>query len=73
MNQYADAAHAHRAALPLARAAADPGAAATALLGLAYVAMFTGEALRAAALAEESLAEARESGTSSSSPRRCSS
>jgi hypothetical protein len=31
------------------------------LLGLAYVAMFTGDAARAAALAEESLAEARAS------------
>ena len=35
---------------------------ATALLGLAYAAMFTGDAPRASALAEESLAQARESG-----------
>ena len=61
-NHYADAARAHREALPLARAVADRRGAATALLGQAYVAMFTGEGLRAAALAEESLAEARESG-----------
>ena len=62
LNRYADSAHAHQAALPLARAAADRGGAATALLGLAYAAMFTGDAIRASALAEESLAEARESG-----------
>ena len=62
LNRYADSAHAHQAALPLAQAAADRGGAATALLGLAYAAMFTGDAIRASALAEESLAEARESG-----------
>jgi predicted ATPase/transcriptional regulator with XRE-family HTH domain len=62
LNRYADSAQAHQAALPLARAAADQGGTATALLGLAYAAMFTGDALRAAAVAEESLAEARESG-----------
>ena len=62
MNHYADSVQAHQAALPLARAAADPGAAATALLGLAYAAMFTGDAPRASSLAEESLAQARESG-----------
>ena len=62
LNRYADSAHAHQAALPLARAAADRGGTATALLGLAYAAMFTGDAIRAGALAEESLAEARESG-----------
>jgi tetratricopeptide (TPR) repeat protein len=61
-NLYADAAQAHQAALPLARAAADRSGAAAALLGLAYAAMFTGDAMRAASLAEESLAEARESG-----------
>ena len=62
LNRYADSAHAHEAALPVARAAADRGGTATALLGLAYAAMFTGDAMRASALAEESLAEARESG-----------
>jgi predicted ATPase/transcriptional regulator with XRE-family HTH domain len=62
LNRYADSAHAHQAALPLARAAADRGGTATALLGLAHAAMFTGDALRASALAEESLTEARESG-----------
>ena len=56
MNHYADSVQAHEAALPLARAAADPGAVATALLGLAYAAMFTGDAPRASSLAEESLA-----------------
>ena len=61
MNHYADSVQAHEAALPLARAAADPGAVATALLGLAYAAMFTGDAPRASALAEESLTPARES------------
>ena len=62
MNHYADSVQAHEAALPLARAAADPGAVATALLGLAYAAMFTGDAPQASTLAEESLAHARESG-----------
>ncbi len=62
MNHYADSVEAHEAALPLARAAADPSAVATALLGLAYAAMFTGDAPRASALAGESLAQARESG-----------
>jgi predicted ATPase/transcriptional regulator with XRE-family HTH domain len=62
MNHYADSVQAYEAALPLARAAADPGAVATALLGLAYAAMFTGDAPRASSLAEESLAHARESG-----------
>ena len=62
LNRYADSAHAHQTALRLARAAADRGGTATALLGLAYAAMFTGDAIRAGALAEESLAEARESG-----------
>jgi predicted ATPase/transcriptional regulator with XRE-family HTH domain len=62
MNHYADSVQAHEAALPLARAAADLGAVATALLGLAYAAMFTGDAPRASTLAEESLARARESG-----------
>ena len=46
LNQYADSAHAHEAALPLARAAADRSGAAMALLGLAYAAMFTGDAMR---------------------------
>jgi len=62
LNRYADSAQAHEAALPLARAAADRGGTATALLGLAYAAMFTGDAMRASTLAEQSLAEARESG-----------
>ncbi len=62
LNRYSDSAQAHQAALPLAQGAADRGATATALLGLAYEAMFTGDAMRAAALAEESLPEARESG-----------
>ena len=62
LNRYADSVQAHQAALPLAQAAADRGGAATALLGLAYAAMFTGDGMRASALAEESLTEARESG-----------
>ena len=62
MNHYADSLQAHEAALPLARAAADPSAVAMALLGLAYAAMFTGDAPRASVLAGQSLAQARESG-----------
>jgi predicted ATPase/transcriptional regulator with XRE-family HTH domain len=61
LNQYADAAQAHEAALPLAQAATDHTGAATALLGLAYAAMFTGDAPRVGPLAEQSLAEARKS------------
>jgi len=61
LNQYADSIAAHEAALPLARAATDHTGAATALLGLAYAAMFTGDARRVGGLAEQSLAEARES------------
>jgi tetratricopeptide (TPR) repeat protein len=61
LNQYAEAAQAHEAALPLARAATDHTGAATALLGLAYAAMFTGDAPRVGPLAEQSLAEARKS------------
>ena len=62
MNHYADSVQAHEAALPLARAAADPGAVATALLGLAYAAMFTGDALRAAPWPKKAWRDARESG-----------
>ena len=61
LNQYADSVQAHEAALPLARAAADHTGAAIALLGLAYAAMFTGDAPRVSPLAEQSLAEARKS------------
>ena len=61
LNQYAEAAQAHEAALPLARAAADHTGAALALLGLAYAAMFTGDAPRVSPQAEQSLAEARKS------------
>jgi predicted ATPase/transcriptional regulator with XRE-family HTH domain len=61
LNQYADSVQAHEAALPLARESADHTGAATALLGLAYAAMFTGDAPRVGPLAEQSLAEARES------------
>jgi tetratricopeptide (TPR) repeat protein len=61
LNQYAEAAQAHEAALPLARAAADHTGAALALLGLAYTAMFTGDAPRVSPQAEQSLAEARKS------------
>jgi predicted ATPase/transcriptional regulator with XRE-family HTH domain len=61
LNQYADSVQAHEVALPLAREAADHTGAATALLGLAYAAMFTGDAPRVGPLAEQSLAEARES------------
>ena len=61
LNQYADSLQAHEAALPLARAAADHTGAAIALLGLAYAAMFTGDAPRVSPLAEQSLAEARKS------------
>jgi tetratricopeptide (TPR) repeat protein len=62
LNHYAESARAYRAALPLARAADDHGGAAAALLGLAHAVMFTGNAERASALGEQSLAEARESG-----------
>jgi predicted ATPase/transcriptional regulator with XRE-family HTH domain len=61
-DQYADSARSHRAALEQARADADRAGEAVALLGLGYAAMFTGDAPRAAALAEESLAAARDSG-----------
>ena len=61
-DRYADSARDHQAALEQARAAADRAGEAVALLGLAYAVMFTGDGLRAAALAEESLAAARESG-----------
>ncbi|HSS87720.1 MAG TPA: tetratricopeptide repeat protein [Streptosporangiaceae bacterium] len=61
-DQYADSARHHQAALEQARAAADRAGEATALLGLAYAAMFTGDGPRAGALAEESLAAARGSG-----------
>ena len=72
MNHYADSVQAHQAALPLARAAADPGAVATALLGLAYAAMFTGDAMRAStARRREPGAGTGIRGSSSFSPRRC--
>ena len=61
-DRYADSARDHQAALEQARAAADRAGEAVALLGLAYAAMFTGDGLRAGALAEESLAAARDSG-----------
>jgi tetratricopeptide (TPR) repeat protein len=60
-NAYADSAAAYQAALPLARAAGHRGEEARALLGLAYVAMFTGDAARAGSLTEQSLAAARAS------------
>jgi predicted ATPase/DNA-binding XRE family transcriptional regulator/TolA-binding protein len=58
-DRYADAARAHQEALALARSAGQRDEEAIALLGLAYTAMFTGDAARAAALTEESLAAAR--------------
>ena len=61
-DRYADSARDHQAALEQARAAADRAGEAVALLGLAYAAMFTGDGPRAGALAEESLAAARDSG-----------
>ena len=61
-DRYADSAHDHQEALGHARAAADRAGEAVALLGLAYAAMFTGDGPRASALAEESLAAARDSG-----------
>jgi predicted ATPase/transcriptional regulator with XRE-family HTH domain len=61
-DQYADSAHDHQEAVEHARAAADRAGEAVALLGLGYAAMFTGDAPRASALAEESLAAARDSG-----------
>ena len=60
-NRYAASAQAYQAALPPARSAGHRGEEATALLGLAYAAMFTGDAARAGALTEESLAAARTS------------
>ena len=72
-DRYADSARDHQAALAAGTGGGRPGGKATALLGLAYAAMFTGDALRAGALAEESLAAARDSGTGSSWPRCCSS
>jgi predicted ATPase/DNA-binding XRE family transcriptional regulator len=61
-DRYADSARDHRAALEQARADADRAGEAVALLGLAYAAMFTGDGPRAGALAEESLAAARDLG-----------
>jgi predicted ATPase/transcriptional regulator with XRE-family HTH domain len=61
-DRYADSACDHEAGLELARAAADRPGETTALLGMAYAAMFTGDGPRAGALAEESLAVARGSG-----------
>jgi tetratricopeptide (TPR) repeat protein len=61
-DRYADSARHHQAALEQARAAAARAGEAVALLGLAYAAMFTGDAPRASTLAEESLAAARGSG-----------
>jgi predicted ATPase/transcriptional regulator with XRE-family HTH domain len=60
-NRYAASAEAYQAALPLARSAGHDGEEAAALLGLAYVAMFTGDLDRAGALTEQSLAAARAS------------
>jgi predicted ATPase/transcriptional regulator with XRE-family HTH domain len=61
-DRYADSARDHEAGLERARVATDRAGEATALLGLAYAAMFTGDSPRAGALAEESLAAARGSG-----------
>jgi predicted ATPase len=61
-DRYADSARDHQAALEQARAAADRAGEATALLGLAYAAIFTGDGHRASALAEEGLAAARGAG-----------
>jgi predicted ATPase/transcriptional regulator with XRE-family HTH domain/TolA-binding protein len=60
-DRYADAARAHEEALVLARSARQRDEEAAALLGLAYAAMFTGDAARTAALTEESLVAARAS------------
>ena len=61
-DRYADSERDHQAGLEQARVAADQAGEAAALLGLAYAAMFTGDAPRAGDLAEESLAAARDSG-----------
>ena len=60
-DRYADAARAHEEALVLARSGKQGDEEAAALLGLAYAAMFTGDAARTAALTEESLVAARAS------------
>ncbi|HEY2240806.1 MAG TPA: helix-turn-helix domain-containing protein, partial [Streptosporangiaceae bacterium] len=60
-DRYADSAQAHTEALARARAAGSPGEEASALLGLAYAAMFTGDMARVTPLATESLAAARAS------------
>jgi len=60
-DRYAASAQAYAEALDPARSAGHRGEEAAALLGLAYAAMFTGDAARAGALAEQSLAAARRS------------
>ena len=60
-DRYAASAQAYTEALGLARSAGNHGEEAAALLGLAYAAMFTGDAARAGAHTEESLAAARRS------------
>lgn len=59
-DRYIDAVHDHEAALAVARQGDDQTGEATALLGLAYAAMFTGDSVRASALAEEALHVARQ-------------
>jgi predicted ATPase/transcriptional regulator with XRE-family HTH domain len=61
-NRYADSASDHAAALEAAQAAGSRSEEASALLGLAYAALFTGDAPGSGGLAEESLAAARASG-----------
>ncbi|HEY5988251.1 MAG TPA: tetratricopeptide repeat protein, partial [Streptosporangiaceae bacterium] len=61
-DSYAAAAGDYQAALSLARECADGAGEATALLGLAYTALFTGDPARASVLAEQSLAVARKLG-----------
>jgi predicted ATPase/transcriptional regulator with XRE-family HTH domain/TolA-binding protein len=58
-DRYADSVHDHQQALSLAQPAQDRAGEAIALLGLAHAAMFTGDAAKTSALAEESLAVAR--------------
>ena len=72
-DQYAESGQAHEAALPLARAAGDRSGAAAALLGLAYVAMFTGDASGRPPWPSRAWPHARASAIRSSWPRCCSS
>jgi predicted ATPase/transcriptional regulator with XRE-family HTH domain len=72
-DRFADAARAHQKALTQARSAGHRGEEATALLGLAYAAMFTGDASSAATLTSRAWPRHGRRRTGSSWPRRCSS